>query len=268
MKNVAMCGSIKNLFLGVRKMAGYNGFSKSNNAIKAEQKGKLQMKKTGSKRMKSLTYLETAHLMQRLHSDCYHQNQAGRATKYYAMATLMLESGLRIGEVLRLLRVDLMFGSEPVNSLILDCFQAEKGGARTVPLSNACKEAIKYLSQTVWAEEDKTPLYQALTPLEKGRLTAFNSPNSTRPMSARQVQRHIKRISKESLGFCITPHQLRHTFATRMLRVTNIRVVQELLGHSSITSTQVYTHPAAEDLQEAINSINAYQAKERIKENG
>ncbi|GAH96402.1 unnamed protein product, partial [marine sediment metagenome] len=54
----------------------------------------------------------------------------------------------------------------------------------------------------------------------------------------------------------IHPHILRHTFATRLMSKTSMRVVQELLGHKNLSSTQIYTHPNNADLQEAIDSLN------------
>jgi integrase/recombinase XerC len=48
---------------------------------------------------------------------------------------------------------------------------------------------------------------------------------------------------------------LRHTFATNLMRTTNARVVQQLLGHKNLSSTQIYTHPNQQDLKKAIDSL-------------
>ena len=51
----------------------------------------------------------------------------------------------------------------------------------------------------------------------------------------------------------VTPHGLRHTFATDLLRETkNIRLVQKALGHSDVSTTMIYTHVADEELEKAL----------------
>jgi site-specific recombinase XerD len=54
----------------------------------------------------------------------------------------------------------------------------------------------------------------------------------------------------------ITPHKLRHTYATQLIKSdVNIRKVQVLLGHSSISTTQIYTHVNVEDLKKDIQNL-------------
>jgi site-specific recombinase XerC len=75
------------------------------------------------------------------------------------------------------------------------------------------------------------------------------------PISLRTVQRQIAIIGRD-LGLThLSPHVLRHTFATRLLHITHdLRIVQEALGHARITTTQIYTHPNHEDLANAMNA--------------
>ena len=81
----------------------------------------------------------------------------------------------------------------------------------------------------------------------------FRGATSNGHVSTRHIESIIAKLSMAALGHSIHPHTLRHTFATRLIPKTNLRVIQELLGHSCIQSTQVYTHPSAVDLDQAIN---------------
>ena len=68
----------------------------------------------------------------------------------------------------------------------------------------------------------------------------------------------------------LKPHDLRHSFATRLLeRGVNLRVIQELLGHSDVCTTQIYAEVAGNHLEDAINALNkeCERKKPRYKAN-
>lgn len=80
----------------------------------------------------------------------------------------------------------------------------------------------------------------------------FCSADGTR-LTTRQVQRILKQyLARAGLPLDLTPHKIRHSFATHMLnQEADLRLVQELLGHSSLSTTQIYTHVSIARLKEA-----------------
>lgn len=163
----------------------------------------------------------------------------------YTMVLIMLDAGLRVGEVSKLTRGCVMFAGEFCDKVVVPCSISKTHVERTIPLTDRLQEAIKTMDQLYWGPDNcRTEQY------------AFYGHVKTQRLSVRQIQRMICHTSLEALGVSIHPHVLRHTFATRLMSRTNIRIVQQLLGHKSIQSTQIYTHPNNQDLITAIGSLN------------
>ena len=86
----------------------------------------------------------------------------------------------------------------------------------------------------------------------------FPGQHSLKPLSEQSVRLILKRIVEQnSLSKTITPHMFRHSFATMLLDSdVDIRYIQQILGHSSISITQIYTHVSHSKQKEILSSFN------------
>ncbi|MBT9591536.1 MAG: tyrosine recombinase XerC [Thiobacillus sp.] len=142
-----------------------------------------------------------------------------------AMFELFYSSGLRLSELsdLDLIDLDLKIGEAQVTG---------KGRkTRIVPVGRQALTAI-----TAWMKH-RLPLARNNTP------ALFVSQRGSR-LTPRSVQLRLNRWAMQAgLGQHVHPHMLRHAFATHVLQSSgDLRAVQEMLGHASISTTQVYTH--------------------------
>ena len=78
------------------------------------------------------------------------------------------------------------------------------------------------------------------------------------PLTTRNIQKIIKNTSKKAgINKKVTPHTLRHSFATHLLEQgTDIRIIQTILGHASLNTTQVYTHISSEQIKKVQNPFD------------
>ena len=168
-----------------------------------------------------------------------------KGIRNYLIGCLMLEAGLRVGEVVALEMSHLYFAGKSVNSLVLPEKITKNHVERIVPVSSRLKAALEeYLSEHTWALDGPDPR------------NVFAVWPRNKPLTTRQVERIINAAGMKALGRPVHPHILRHTFASKLMRVTNMRTVQELLGHKHITSTQIYTHPNEDDKKNAVERMN------------
>lgn len=167
-----------------------------------------------------------------------------RRLRNYTMTLLMLHAGLRVGEVVKLELRDLVFNGEPVKAVTIRPETSKTNTERTVPLSILLQSAIASMVKIL-------PNADVLPPTHP----FFTRPDASTALTVRRVQRMIKAGSLAAFGRAISPHVLRHTFATRLMKALDIRGVQQLLGHKQLSSTQIYTHPDAESLKTAIDVV-------------
>ncbi len=171
--------------------------------------------------------------------------QQHRGIRNHALALVMLDAGLRVGEAVQLLKSSLWFNSKPVKSILVPARISHSSEERFVPLTERLCDAVKSMQLNHWSMFDSSSDHPA-----------FYSVEPSRSLSERQVQRIINFASVRAFGRPVHPHVLRHTFGTRVMRVTDMRTVQELLGHKSLASTQIYTHPNQQDLTTAIAALD------------
>lgn len=192
-----------------------------------------------------LTATECNQLLQALRpfdSTCY---QSTKRTRNHSLAVVMLETGLRVNELVHLIVDDLWFERAPVTTLIVRPEVAKGGRPREIPVSTRLLETIREMEVLIWQPH-----------LLFGSAWAFGHGPQQQQLTTRTIERIIKAAALASIHRPVTPHMLRHTFATRILKKSNTRIVQMLLGHASIQTTQRYTHPNNQDLFEAIRNAD------------
>lgn len=162
----------------------------------------------------------------------------------FTMIFLSLSTGLRVSELVGLYIEDIAPYGEVSRLLIVPSRIGKNGKKRDIPMNHETRTLLSHFLRIKETRKQPTHLDSHL----------FVSRYTKKPLSSRDFQRIVHNLSVKSIGRSITPHVLRHTFATRLLRHTNLRVVQETLGHARIQTTQIYTHPGIDDITNAIDS--------------
>ncbi len=153
------------------------------------------------------------------------------AARDVAILMLLYGCGLRISEALSLTAEAAPTGAQDIIRVV-----GKGGRERVVPVLPAVRQAVEaYLGSCPFALEPDEPLFRGA----RGG-----------PLSPRMVQKTTERL-RSALGLepSATPHALRHSFATHLLgRGGDLRTIQELLGHASLSTTQIYTKVDSERL--------------------
>ncbi|MDO8566403.1 MAG: tyrosine-type recombinase/integrase [Candidatus Moranbacteria bacterium] len=204
---------------------------------------KIEIGKTPDRQVDFLEFAEVERLMEAA------EGTSLRSLRDKAILELLFSSGLRVSELTGLDRHHLNLDKEEFS------VRGKGGKLRIVFISPAAKTSLKrYLDK----RSDIDPaLFIAYG--KTGLVNTKNAKRESKRLTQRSVQRLVKHYAKKAgIGKDVHPHTLRHSFATDLLvNGADIRSVQSMLGHASITTTQIYTHITNERLKEIHHSFHA-----------
>lgn len=201
--------------------------------IKSLSPNKIDLPKITRKQVTFLHYDEITALLATISLD----NEQGLRDR--AIIELLFSSGLRISELVNL-------NKDHVNTKRREFMVRGKGQKdRPVFVSESAASHVKdYLASRL---DNLPPLF-----LSYSRNNISSRTGDYRRLSARSIQRMLSKYARlAGITKHVSPHTLRHSFATDLLmNGADIRSVQSMLGHSNISTTQVYTHVTDEHLRE------------------
>ena len=180
---------------------------------------------------------------QQLKRQCETAERAVDATPFVrdlAILEVIYSCGLRVSELCGMLVRDIDFSEQLVR------VRGKGKKERQVPIGEPALEAIQhYWARLLEPPAGEQPVFLAHT-------------NQRGPVSPRVVQLRLKRyLAAAGLDPAITPHKLRHSYATHLLDAgADLRSVQELLGHAHLITTQAYTHVSTERLKKAYDEAH------------
>lgn len=163
---------------------------------------------------------------------------------------ILFYCGVRVSELINIKLIDIDLKNRVVNIF------GKGRKERIVPFTNDAKIFIeKYLNKTRVYLQNKNPVYCDYLLLN----------NLGKKLTSRGVEFILKQIEEKlDLHYDLHPHIFRHSFATSLLdNGADLRLIQELLGHESINTTQIYTHVSKEAMVNAYNQMHPRAKKEK-----
>ncbi len=215
-----------------RKIASLRGWFKwmiANEIISSDPTAGLEQPKISRHLPKVLTIKDLSQIF------------AGELTHLEkAIVELLYAAGLRVSELSNITLQNLNLDQDYVRCL------GKGSKERLIPIGQKAKEALK-----IYLQERELILLK--NDVKTNHL--FLNQNA-QPISRQKIYTLIKNIGQK-IDKTISPHTIRHSFATHMLENgADLRVVQELLGHSDVSTTQLYTHISKKRLKDIYFSIN------------
>lgn len=206
--------------------------------IKSLSAERIELAKIGERSLDLITHLELSRLLKSPNGSDL------KDLRDKAILELLFSTGLRVSELCSLTS-DIDLHSDELS------IRGKGGKVRVVFISDDAKNAVKkYLA----ARKDMSgALFVQIGPADAKAKPAKNEKlKDVKSLSRRSVERIVKQHAiKAGISKKVTPHVMRHMFATDLLsNGADLRSVQALLGHSSITTTQIYTHVTDKHLRD------------------
>lgn len=169
-------------------------------------------------------------------------NQQATENQNAAILELFYSTGIRLSELTGLNIADVDFHQNQIKVL------GKGARERIVPFGSAAREAMQIHMNT----------RHCLLKSSSDQTNAIFISQSGKRIYARAVQRMVeKELKQNTEAIQTSPHALRHSFATHLLdNGADIRIIKDLLGHSSLKSTQVYTSASSKRLKEIYNQAH------------
>jgi site-specific recombinase XerD len=224
-------------------LRGFLGYL-SQRDIESLAPNKIVLPKVARKQVTFLHYDEVKRLLDKIDLT----SEAGLRDR--AIVELLFSSGLRVSELINLNR-------DHVNTKRREFMVRGKGQKdRPIFISEAAASWVdRYLEARM---DNLPPLF-----LSYSRNNVATTSGDFRRLTARSVQRMISQYARlAGITKHVSPHTMRHSFATDLLmNGADIRSVQSMLGHSNISTTQVYTHVTDEHLREVYEKFHSESDK-------
>jgi integrase/recombinase XerC len=171
-----------------------------------------------------------------------------------AMLELLYSTGMRVSELVSRDIPDLDFKEEVLR------VRGKGNKERIVPVGRPALEALQ-----AWLPQRQQLLINAVARGKNGDTKALFLNSRGGRLTVRSVERFVRAYGeKAGIIQIVTPHALRHSFATHMLEMgADLRSVQELLGHASLSTTQRYTHLTLDHLSEVYDRTHPLSTGEK-----
>ncbi len=218
------------------------------NDIKTLASEKIELAKQGTR---EVSFLDKADLERLLKAPDLADTAPLVKLRDHAILRMLFSTGLRVSELASLKREQVSVERDELT------VRGKGDKLRIVFVSDSARSALRdYLD----ARQDSCPSLFIRHDRGRGR----KNPEDVGPLTPRSIERLVHQYSLVAgITKKISPHTLRHSFATDLLmNGADLRSVQSLLGHSSITTTQIYTHITNQQLKDVFNAFHGKQMED------